>query len=85
MTGGCQQGWHRGMDKRHLTNTIFICYIRLLYVGATTELFFIKISDLPTFAHCFSIQATTALAETTAIADFRSLTVFSAIYVVYCI
>ena len=31
-----------------------------------------------------SIQATTALAETTAIADFRSLTVFSAIYVVYC-
>ena len=33
---------------------------------------------------CFSIQATTALAETTAIADFRSLTVFSAIYVVYC-
>ena len=32
----------------------------------------------------FSIQATTALAETTAIADFRSLTVFSAIYVVYC-
>ena len=31
------------------------------------------------------IQATTALAETTAIADFRSLTVFSAIYVVYCI
>ena len=33
---------------------------------------------------CLSIQATTALAETTAIADFRSLTVFSAIYVVYC-
>ena len=30
------------------------------------------------------IQATTALAETTAIADFRGLTVFSAIYVVYC-
>ena len=29
-----------------------------------------------------SIQATTALAETTAIADFRSLTVFSAIAVV---
>ena len=26
---------------------------------------------------------TTALAETTAIADFRSLTIFSAIYVVY--
>ena len=32
-----------------------------------------------------SIQATTALAETTAIADFRGLTIFSAIYVVYCI
>ena len=31
------------------------------------------------------IQATTALAETTAIADFRGLTVFSAIYVVHCI
>ena len=31
-----------------------------------------------------SIQATTALAETTAIADFRGLTVFSAIYVVTC-
>ena len=31
-----------------------------------------------------SIQATTALAETTAIADFRSLTIVSAIYVVYC-
>ena len=31
-----------------------------------------------------SIQATTALAETTAIADFRSLTVFSAIAVVAC-
>ena len=33
----------------------------------------------------FFIQATTALAETTALTDFRGLTVFSAIYVVYCI
>ena len=35
-------------------------------------------------ATCSSIQATTALAETTATADFRSLTVFSAIAVVIC-
>ena len=37
------------------------------------------------FFHVYYIQATTALAETTAIADFRGLTVFSAIYVVHCI
>ena len=36
------------------------------------------------FLHVYDIQATTALAETTAVADFRRLTVFTAIYVVYC-
>ena len=36
------------------------------------------------FLHVYDIQATTATVETTAIADFRGLTVLSAIYVVYC-
>ena len=66
----------------------FQCYIvsqspsscNQLYDGGT-ELFRLIIFQSLSYE---SIQATTALAETTVIADFRGLTVFSAIYVVYC-